>query len=53
MPLEDFVPVLDELSSMMDASDIMVVTTGGEPLMRKDILDIGRAIRGAVSFRAW
>lgn len=45
MPLEDFVPVLDELAGKMDVSDIMVVTTGGEPLMRKDILDIGRAIR--------
>ena len=45
MPLEDFVPVLDELAGKMDASYIMVVTTGGEPLMRKDILDIGRAIR--------
>lgn len=46
MPLEDFVPVLDELSCKMNASDIMVVTTGGEPLLRKDIFDIGRAIRG-------
>ena len=45
MPLEDFVPVLDELAGKMDASDIMIVTTGGEPLMRKDIFDIGRAIR--------
>ena len=45
MPLEDFVPVLDELAEKMDASDVMVVTTGGEPLIRKDILDIGRAIR--------
>ena len=45
MPLEDFVPVLDELAEKTDASGIMVVTTGGEPLMRKDILDIGRAIR--------
>ena len=45
MPLQDFLSVLDDISSVMDASRILVVTTGGEPLVRKDICDCGRAIR--------
>lgn len=45
MPLEDFLPVLDDVASVMRPDRILVVTTGGEPLVRKDICDCGRAIR--------
>jgi len=46
MPLADFLPVLDDVAAHYDASRITVVTTGGEPMMRSDILDVGRAITG-------
>lgn len=45
MPLDDFLLVLDDVRSLMDARRILVVTTGGEPLVRKDICACGRAIR--------
>ncbi len=43
MPLEDFIPVLDEIRSQLD-NPILVITTGGEPLLRKDICECGREI---------
>lgn len=45
MPLEDFLLVLDDVRSVMDAEKILVVTTGGEPLVRNDICACGKAIR--------
>jgi radical SAM enzyme (rSAM/lipoprotein system) len=45
MPLADFLLVLDDVRSVMDARKILVVTTGGEPLVRKDICVCGREIR--------
>lgn len=45
MPLEDFLSVLDDVRAVMDARKILVVTTGGEPLVRKDICECGKAIR--------
>lgn len=45
MPLNDFLRVLDEIEDKMDPCQILVITTGGEPLMRKDIVDCGRAIK--------
>ena len=45
MPLDDFLKVLDDVKSVMDASRILVITTGGEPLVRKDICLCGKAIR--------
>ena len=45
MPLEDFLSVLDDVRSVMEAENILVVTTGGEPLVRKDICVCGKAIR--------
>ena len=45
MPLEDFLAVLDDISTVMDPNTIVVQTTGGEPLVRKDIVECGRAIR--------
>jgi MoaA/NifB/PqqE/SkfB family radical SAM enzyme len=44
MPLSDFEKILDEVIVFANPEDITVVITGGEPLMRDDILDIGEAI---------
>lgn len=44
MPLEHFLPVLDEIAANNNPSEVLVVTTGGEPLVRKDITECGRAI---------
>ena len=45
MPLSDFLPVLDDVAATIDPGRILVVTTGGEPLVRKDICECGKAIR--------
>ena len=45
MPFADFEPVLDEVAAHCDTSQVMVQTVGGEPLVRPDLMDCGRAIR--------
>ena len=45
MPFDDFLSVLNDIRTAMDPSKILVVTTGGEPLVRKDIVECGRTIR--------
>lgn len=45
MPLADFLRVLDEVCKEMDPHKILVITTGGEPLVRPDIAACGRAIK--------
>ncbi len=44
MPFKDFAGVLASLKEHYDQHKIMVMLTGGEPLMRKDIAECGRAI---------
>lgn len=44
MPFGDFAKVLDEIALEKVPSKIMIVTTGGEPLVRKDIVECGREI---------
>lgn len=44
MPLFHFERVLDDIKARMPSNEILVITTGGEPLIRKDILDCGKAI---------
>lgn len=44
MPLADFLPVLDDLATHMEPHRVLVVTTGGEPLVRPDIVECGREI---------
>lgn len=44
MPFEDFAQVLDEVVAEMDSSKILIITTGGEPLVRNDIAECGREI---------
>lgn len=44
MPKEDFLKVLDRISAVIDSHKVFVIITGGEPLMRDDIAECGRAI---------
>ena len=44
MPLEDFLRVLDSVAKKTDPHRVMIVVTGGEPLMRKDLEECGREI---------
>lgn len=44
MPLEDFLAVLDTIPQADRPKDFTVVLTGGEPLLRPDIVDVGREI---------
>ena len=45
MPLPDLLRVLDEICQEMDSHKMLVITTGGEPLIRQDIAACGRAIK--------
>ncbi len=44
MPFEDFRKVLERVAEVYDPHRIMVVVTGGEPLMRPDLEKCGREI---------
>lgn len=44
MPFVDFARVLDQIALEKEPSKIVVITTGGEPLVRNDILECGREI---------
>ena len=46
MPAEDFLHVLDtEVTPHVDPHEVMIIISGGEPLMRKDLADVGRALK--------
>ena len=44
MPKEDFLRVLDNIAAHTDPHKVFVILTGGEPLVREDLEDCGRAI---------
>lgn len=44
MPIDDFVHVLDNIAKTENSHGVTVILTGGEPLMRKDIVECGRQI---------
>ena len=44
MPFADFARVLDEIKQHQDPAKVMVITTGGEPTVRRDLAECGRAI---------
>ena len=46
MPLEDFLRAFDTIPAAGRAHPFTVILTGGEPLLRPDIADIGKALRG-------
>ena len=45
MPLEDFLGVLDDIGGSANPAKITLALTGGEPLVREDLEDCGRAFR--------
>ncbi len=45
MPLEDFLRAFDTIPAGERARPFTVILTGGEPLLRPDIADIGKALR--------
>ena len=44
MPSEDFVRVLDSIAAKTDSRQVFVIITGGEPLVREDIVECCQAI---------
>ena len=45
MPAEDFLHVIDtEVTPHGDPHKVLIIISGGEPLMRKDLAEIGRAL---------
>ena len=45
MSAEDFLRVIDtEITPHVDPHKVLIIISGGEPLMRKDLADIGRAL---------
>lgn len=44
MPLTDFLKVIDEISPTVNPNKTMIVLTGGEPLVRKDIALCGKEL---------
>lgn len=44
MPKEDFMRVLDSVAAKTDPHGVFVVISGGEPLMRSDLEECGKAI---------
>lgn len=44
MPLKDFLGVLDSVAKRCNPHQVFVIISGGEPLMRRDLEECGRAI---------
>ncbi len=44
MPLSDFLKALDQLEGNVDPHKTMIVLTGGEALLRKDLPEVGRSL---------
>jgi radical SAM enzyme (rSAM/lipoprotein system) len=44
MPAEDFLRALDEVSSIIKPNYTMIVLTGGEALLRKDLEQVGKSL---------
>lgn len=45
MPAEDFLRATESISHFQKPSEITVVMTGGEPLLRMDLAEVGRKLR--------
>lgn len=44
MPLEDFIAVCKEVALCYNPNNVMIVVTGGEPLLRKDLEEFGKIV---------
>jgi len=45
MPAEDFLKVARQVAAKYDPKEIMIVVTGGEPLLRKDLPEVGAELK--------
>ena len=46
MPAEDFLHVLDKsVTPHVDPHKVLIIISGGEPLMRKDLAEVGKALK--------
>lgn len=46
MPADDFLHVIDtEITPHVNPREVLIIISGGEPLMRKDLADVGRALK--------
>ena len=46
MPAEDFLRVIDQsITPHVDPHKVLIIISGGEPLMRKDLADVGMALK--------
>lgn len=45
MKIEDFLKVTNEIKNQYDSSKIMIVLTGGEPLIRSDLEQLGKELQ--------
>ena len=46
MPAEDFLRVIDQsITPYVDPHKVLIIISGGEPLMRKDLADVGMALK--------
>ncbi|MBK9579602.1 MAG: TIGR04133 family radical SAM/SPASM protein [Fibrobacterota bacterium] len=45
MPIETFLKVLEQVATKVDPKETLIVVTGGEPLVRKDLAQCGAAFR--------
>lgn len=44
MPAEDFLRAIDSITPHVDPHQVMIVISGGEPLMRRDLAEVGKAL---------
>lgn len=44
MPKEDFLRVIDSITPHVDPHKVLIIISGGEPLMRKDLAEIGQEL---------
>lgn len=44
MPAQDFLRVIDSITPHVDPHKVLIIVSGGEPLMRNDLADIGREL---------
>jgi radical SAM enzyme (rSAM/lipoprotein system) len=44
MPIDDFIGAIDDISSIVDPNKTMIVFTGGEPLLRRDLEVCGKRL---------
>lgn len=44
MPYQDFLKVTEQIKQVYDPAKVMIVITGGEPLMRKDLEECGKEL---------